>query len=110
MPPQESALVPFHPTYLAEHPNATVTRYSTTHTAMPALMEAIEGPAVARAGNGVVYGYGKPLTSATRVLEHAPAGVERWPSPGPELALMQRVKQMFDPQGLLNRGALYGRI
>ena len=107
----------FTPRYLAEHANAVVTRYSTTHTAMPELMQACDGPAVARAGNGVLYGYQPSLAplprvpaAARRVVEHAPAEVERWPSPWPDLLLMQRVKQMFDPKGLLNRGALYGRI
>ena len=97
--------------HLEEHPGAIVTRYSTTHSAMPALMEALPGPAVARAASGVLYGYGsKPIASAKCVVEYGPPGIERWPSPGADFQLMQRVKQMFDPKGLLNRGALYGRI
>ena len=100
----------FTPKYLSAHPNATVTRYSTTHTALPALMGSLDGPAVARAGNGVVYGYGAPLAKANYVIEHGPPGLDRWPKPGPDFALMQRVKQMLDPKGLLNKGALYGRI
>lgn len=56
------------------------------------------GPALARAGSGVTYLFGKgPEPSA-------------WPEPGPEFAVMRRIKDMFDPQGLLNRGALYGRL
>ena len=71
----------------------------------------LPGPAVARAGNGVVYGYGEPLQAAAkRVIEYGPAGMERWPSPGADLELMRRVKQMFDPKALLNPGGLYGRI
>jgi FAD/FMN-containing dehydrogenase len=27
-----------------------------------------------------------------------------------DFAMMKKVKEMFDPQGLLNRGRLYGRI
>ena len=102
----------FTPRYLAAHPTAVITRYSTTHTAMPALLEALgDAPTVARAGNGVVYAYdAKPVEAAKRVIEYGPPGVERWPLPGPDLALMQRVKNMLDPQGLLNPGALYGRI
>jgi len=100
----------FTPQYLTERPDAVVTRYSTTHTGMPSLMEALDGAAVARAASGVVYGYGKPLESAKRVIEYGPPGVDRWPAPGPDFQLMQRVKQMFDPKGLLNPGALYGRI
>ena len=103
----------FTPRYLGEHPGAVIARYSTTHTAMRPLIEAIGSPAVARAGSGVVYGYQPqpaPLAAAGCVMEHAPPGVERWPVPGRDFALMQRVKQMFDPHGLLNQGALYGRI
>ena len=101
----------FTPRYLEDHPSAVVTRYSTTHTAMPDLMEACGGVSLARAGNGVVYCHdGKVVETAKRVVEHGPPGIERWPSPGGDLQLMQRVKEMFDPQGLLNPGALYGRI
>lgn len=106
----------FTPRFLSEHPKAVVTRYSTTHTALGGLMESLEGPAVARAGSGVLYGYqtepssgGAPQTGI-RVVDYAPPGVERWPSPDASLALMLRVKHMLDPKGLLNPGALYGRI
>ena len=111
------AIQEFTPRYLEEQPRAVVTRYSTTHTAMPGLMEACDGPAVGRAGNGVLYGYqpapaplAKALEAARRVVEYGPPEVERWPSPGADFQLMQRVKEMLDPKGLLNRGALYGRI
>ncbi len=33
-----------------------------------------------------------------------------WPQPGNDFAMMKKIKEMFDPQGLLNRGRLYGRI
>ncbi len=29
---------------------------------------------------------------------------------GNDFAMMKKIKEMFDPQGLLNRGRLYGRI
>ena len=96
--------------WLCDHPDSTVARYSTTHSNMPGLMERLTGPAVARAASGIVYAYGSAEAPGRHVLEHAPAGVDRWPSPGPDFALMQSVKQMFDPHGLLNKGALYGRI
>lgn len=100
--------------FLAEEPNGIVARYSTTHTAMPGLVARLNGPAVARAGNGVIYAYlrdpSKIVRDAPHVLEHAPDGVDRWPSPGPDFATMQRIKQMMDPKGLLNQGMLYGRI
>jgi glycolate oxidase FAD binding subunit len=100
----------FTPRWLAEHPSSIVARYSTTHAGMQGLMESLQGPAVARAASGVVYAYGSADAAGRYVLEHAPPGVDRWPSPGPDFAMMQSVKRMFDPQGLLNQGALYGRI
>ena len=33
-----------------------------------------------------------------------------WPEPGGDFAIMKRIKHMFDPEGLLNSGRLYGRI
>ena len=33
-----------------------------------------------------------------------------WPKPGGDFAIMERIKRMFDPQGLLNSGRLYDRI
>ena len=98
----------FTPRYLDANPAGAVTRYSTTHTAMPGLISALEGAAIARAGSGVVYGYGHP--TGTGVVEYGPPGIERWPIPSQDFELMRRVKEMFDPRGLLNRGALYGRI
>ena len=48
------------------------------------------------------------------VVEFAPEeckpALDLWPSPGPELDTMRRVKTYFDPRDLLNRGRLYGRI
>jgi FAD/FMN-containing dehydrogenase len=48
------------------------------------------------------------------VVEFAPSSVretsELWPEPGSDFAMMKKVKEMFDPQYLLNRGRLYGRI
>jgi FAD/FMN-containing dehydrogenase len=33
-----------------------------------------------------------------------------WPEPGADFAIMKQIKHMFDPEGLLNRGRLYGQI
>jgi FAD/FMN-containing dehydrogenase len=48
------------------------------------------------------------------VVEFAPQDVretaELWPDPGSDFAMMKKVKEMFDPRYLLNRGRLYGRI
>jgi len=89
-------------------------------------MASFEGPAVARAGSGVCYGYFAQtdgaaawLSQAVRrgwkaVVEYAPdrqrQTLDLWPSPGNDFGIMQRVKNLFDPSNLLNRGRLYRRI
>jgi glycolate oxidase FAD binding subunit len=59
-------------------------------------MDQLRVPAVARAGSGVILAHYR---------DNAPA-----PGWHGDLAMMERVKQMFDPERLLNRGRLYGRI
>ena len=48
------------------------------------------------------------------MIEFAPEAqkgkLELWPAPGSDLEMMKRVKQMFDPNHLLNRGRLYRLI
>jgi FAD/FMN-containing dehydrogenase len=48
------------------------------------------------------------------VIEFAPdsgrQSLELWPSPGNDFVIMQRIKNLFDPSNLLNRGRLYRRI
>ena len=80
--------------FLERHPQGCVTSHSTTISGVAELMG--HAPAIARAGSGVVYAH---------YQESAPA-VE----PRADLAVMKRVKDLFDPQGLLNRGRLHGWI
>ena len=116
----------FTPRFLDQHADGAVARLSCTLKEVGTAMESFEGPALARAGSGVCYGYfeqagaaGKWLTRASSrgwkaVLEFSPddrrVPFELWPSPGGDLELMRRVKQLFDPGNFLNRGRLYGRI
>jgi hypothetical protein len=48
------------------------------------------------------------------VVEFAPQAFRErevlWPEPGSDFELMTRVKTLFDPGMLLNKGRLYGRI
>ena len=88
-------------------------RYSTTHTALQGLMEALDGPAIARAGSGVLYGYqaSPPLPDVRGAgkIRHrvtAPPRIDRWPFPGQDFPLMQRVKHMFDPQAVIESGSV----
>jgi len=115
----------FTPRFLARYANGAVARLSCTLKEVGAAMESFEGPAVARAGSGVCYGYferasaaGEWLTRASRggkvVIEFSPedrhVDFDLWPAPSGDLELMKRVKQLFDPGSFLNRGRLYGRI
>ena len=54
---------------------------------------------------------GAQRLGAKAVIEFAPEGSKRtldlWPSPGADIEIMQRVKHLFDPRKLLNRGRLY---
>ncbi len=71
-------------------------RTSVAFTQMRAMLESTTVPVIVRAGSGVVY-----------------AHYEKDPPPtdlGPSVSMMERVKDMFDPQRLLNPGRLYGRI
>jgi len=113
-------LAEFTPDYLREHPQGAVIRVSCLLTEVGPVLEALPAPAVARAGSGVCYGYFPDAREmrfpsvGNSVAEFAPqefretAGL--WPKVGSDFAMMKKVKEMFDPLGLLNRGRLYGRI
>jgi len=116
----------FTPQFLAKHADSTVARVSCRLKEVEPVMESFPGPGIARAGSGVCYGYFSKAEDAARwtadaakrgwkaVIEFSPAEWKRtavlWPAPGGDLEIMRRVKQLFDPAGLLNRGRLYGRI
>jgi glycolate oxidase FAD binding subunit len=121
-----SDLESFTPRFLAEHADGAVVRVSCTLKDLIGVMTAFEVPAVARAGTGVCYGYfDSPETAATWTAGAAARGVkaviefsperskhtfELWPAPSADFEIMQRVKNLFDPSNLLNRGRLYRRI
>jgi glycolate oxidase FAD binding subunit len=115
----------FTPQFLADHPDGAVVRASCTLKETAAVMERFPGPAVARAGSGVCYGYFEHSAEAAAwlvdasangvkaVMEFGPEDRSRlplWPNPAGDLELMRRVKHMFDPSNLLNRGRLYQRL
>jgi glycolate oxidase FAD binding subunit len=115
----------FTPQFLETHPDGAVVRGSCTLKELGSVMESFAGPAIARAGNGVCYGYFEESQAARAwvadaagrgwkgVVEYSRedrSGEGLWPAPGGDFAIMQRVKHLFDPQDLLNRGRLYGRI
>jgi hypothetical protein len=117
-----SPLPEFTPWYLALHANAAVARISCTHSQLRDTIHALNAPVVARAGSGVCYAYfgdsdaaaGAVRGAPNAIIEFAPEDrktkLNLWPAPGPDFELMKRIKQMFDPERLLNRGRLYSRL
>lgn len=110
----------FTPAWLADYQEAHVVRLCCQLMEMESRMCALpsDSAAIGRGGNGIVYAH-SPGTAdlpagAKGLIDFSPAArpvKERlWPSPGNDFFLMEKIKQHFDPQALLNPGRLYGRI
>lgn len=117
--------------FLRRQPEGIVARISTTLAEVGKLTSLITDACISRAASGVTYVY---LASRTAVpnlrrlaaenswnftVEYAPdevrASQELWTlRPGDAearaFAMMEKIKQMFDPRNVLNRSRLYGRI
>ncbi len=116
--------------FLDRQPNGVILRISTPLSELAALLTQVSGAFISRAYSGVTYAF---LSSFERVpplwqlasgrgwplaVEYAPesirASCKLWLPPASSndntFAMMKSVKQLFDPQGLLNEGRLYGRI
>jgi glycolate oxidase FAD binding subunit len=116
----------FTPSFLGGREDAAVVRASCTLKETGPLMASFPGAAIARAGSGICYGYFERALDASQwiseasrlgrkaVMEWAPEGARRvlelWPSPGADFEIMKRIKKLFDPKNLLNRGRYYRRI
>ena len=116
----------YTPRYLAGNHDGAVVRVSCTLKELARVVDSIDAPVIARAGTGVLYAYFSHFKFAADwtkaaagrglrlVIEFAPEAqkskLELWPSPSGDLELMKRVKGMFDPKNLLNRGRLYRHI
>jgi hypothetical protein len=123
----------FTPGFLKEHENGVVVRISCTLSEVGHVLDTLPAPVLARAGSGVCYWCYSQVGDLRHigdlphmeklyreghkgkcVVEFAPHSVretaELWPEPGSDFAMMKKIKEMFDPQYLLNRGRLYGRI
>lgn len=109
----------FTPMWLAVHKDAVVARISCPLTRVGEVIQSLPAPVIARAGNGVCYGYFASIEEAApwigkAAIEYAPQSareqLELWPNPGSGFPTMQKLKALFDPNNLLNRRRLYGRI
>lgn len=118
-------------TFLGQQKEGVIIRVSTTLEGMLSLPKTVTGAFIARAANGITYFYFTAWSAAASwwqklaeqgwpaVIEYAPDTVRNeqalWVERDSEtakasFAMMKRVKQMFDPEFLLNRKRLYGRI
>jgi len=121
----------FTPEFLARQRTGVVLRICTPLTQLAALLRLVSGPSVSRAASGITYIYLSSWQGVlpfwkvaaehgwSAVIEFAPDDLrttnELWRLPSSPAAveaftMMKKVKQMFDPQNLLNCGRLYGRI
>jgi glycolate oxidase FAD binding subunit len=121
----------YAPDFLERRPDGVVLRISSKMDGLAEAMEGIADPFITRLMAGVSYVYLTSWTAAAAILtriqrqgvpavvQYAPHAVrtnyELWPIPdgAPHknaFDMMKKIKQMFDPQRLLNRDRLYGRL
>lgn len=108
----------FTEAFLDRHPRGCVVRLSTQLRELGTVFTKFNGPLIARAATGVSYAYCEQppafMPPFPCVVEYSPepreAGLELWPNAGADFSIMQKIKQMLDPEQLLNKGRYYGRI
>ncbi|HXJ40151.1 MAG TPA: hypothetical protein VNH18_12810, partial [Bryobacteraceae bacterium] len=114
------------PRYMEKFPEGAVVRVSTTLSEAASAIESTEHAALTHIGSGIVRQWFARPEAAARWLaasgargwkgviecagENAKASLDLWPSCGGDFAIMKQIKNMFDPEGLLNIGRLFGRI
>ena len=86
----------FTPRFLEANPQGSLVTMPVPLSEMPDAAEKLGVPFVARAGSGVVYA-------------HYASNPPRVPFRD-DAEMMKKVKRMFDPENLLNRGRLYGYL
>jgi len=121
-----SALRNVTPRHLEKFKEGAVCRVSTTLNDCGEALASVEGSGHAHAASGVVRAWFSRPDAATRWLNNslkrdwkgvvefsgdsAKPNLSLWPNPGGDFAIMKQIKHMFDPEGLLNRGRLYGLL
>jgi glycolate oxidase FAD binding subunit len=106
----------FTPAFLKTNPEGAVVRVSSKLSDLGRILESMPAKALARAGSGVCYGYFDDWRDALGrgLVEYGPNEARRQTAlasvEDPGFAMMKKVKDMLDPQSLLNRGRLYGCI
>ncbi len=118
------------PRFLEKFRDGAVIKLSTRLADCGEALRSVEGAGLVHGGTGVVRGWFTRADTASRCLasalkrgwkgvvefsgENARPGT-LWPDAlppqsGGDFAIMKEIKRMFDPEGLLNRGRLFGQI
>ena len=116
----------FAPRHMDASPEGSIVRVGHRMSDLAAVLNSSAQPVVARAGSGVAYfAFDTVAQLVTWMQATADSGwsrvvewssepvrseIDLWPAASGDLAVMERLKSMFDPQRLLNAGRLYGRI
>mgnify|MGYP000885647785 CR=1 FL=1 len=115
-----TAIREFTPSFVAEHTGARVARVSSTIEDAARVAVSTDAPVVCRAGSGVSYLHFDGAASAEAwmerpiprewryVFEYGPPASNQ--ASGPDFEVMLAIKNLFDPNRILNPGRLYGRI
>lgn len=114
------------PKHLEKFKEGAVARVSTTLAECTGALASVEGAGHAHAASGIVRAWFSRPDAAARWLnasvsrgwkgviefssDTARRNLNLWPAPGGDFEIMKRIKHMFDPEGLLNSGRLYGLI
>jgi len=118
------------PQHLERFADGAVVRVATTLKECGDALGSLEGPGHAHAASGIVRGWFEAPGAAEAWLgnavgrgwkgviefsgESVRGDLTLWPSPGSgeggDFEIMKRVKNLFDPEGLLNSGRLYNLI
>jgi glycolate oxidase FAD binding subunit len=117
--------------FVRRQPNGVVLRVGTTISDMGTLLRSISGAFISRAAAGITYVYlsswqGVPVFWESALKNRWSAAIEFAPDEcrstkdlwllrsmgksDSSFAMMKKIKQMFDPNNLLNRSRLYGRL
>ncbi|HVV44560.1 MAG TPA: FAD-binding oxidoreductase [Bryobacteraceae bacterium] len=115
------------PRHLEKFQNGAVVRIHTPLSECGDALSTVETSGHAMAASGVVRAWFSRPDTASRwltqcvqrgwkgVIETVGPAVDRntltlWPEPGGDFAIMKKIRNLFDPEGLLNRGRLYGHL
>jgi len=121
-----TAIANVTPRHMEKFREGSVGKVSTTLSECADALASVEGPGHVHAASGIVRAWFSRPDAVNRWLasaqkrgwkgivefsaESIKSQIKLWPAPGPDFEIMKRIKHMFDPEGLLNAGRLYGLL